>query len=55
MKLELSARMLDVFLNYACQAKCPFCYNPPLTPELIGWRLPLDRVAHQGRPAELVK
>lgn len=37
--------MLDVFLNYACQAKCPFCYNPPLTPELIAWKLPVDRLA----------
>lgn len=37
--------MLDVFLNYACQAKCPFCYNPPLTPELVRWKLPLDRLA----------
>lgn len=40
-----SARMLDVFLNYACQAKCPFCYNPPLTPELIAWRLDLRKTA----------
>jgi len=39
--------MLDVFLNYACQAKCPFCYNPPLTPELIAWKLPVDRLAHE--------
>lgn len=39
--------MLDVFLNYACQAKCPFCYNPPLTPELRDWKLPLERLAHE--------
>lgn len=39
--------MLDIFLNYACQAKCPFCYNPPLTPELIAWKLPTDRLAHE--------
>lgn len=38
-------RMLDVFLNYACQAKCPFCYNPALTPELIKWKLSLEQVA----------
>lgn len=25
----------ELFLNYACQARCPFCYNPPLTPELL--------------------
>lgn len=37
--------MLHVFLNYACQAKCAFCYNPPLTPELVRWTLPLDRIA----------
>lgn len=39
--------MLDVFLNYACQAKCPFCYNPALTPELVRWRLPLRRLARE--------
>lgn len=38
-------RSLHVFLNYACQAKCAFCYNPELTPELIAWRLPLETVA----------
>ncbi len=38
-------RMLDVFLNYACQAKCPFCYNPALTPELVAWKLSLEQVA----------
>ncbi len=37
--------MLDVFLNYACQAKCPFCFNPPLTPELNAWKLPTERLA----------
>lgn len=37
--------MLHVFLNYACQAKCAFCYNPPLTPELVRWTLPLERIA----------
>jgi MoaA/NifB/PqqE/SkfB family radical SAM enzyme len=25
----------ELFLNYACNAKCPFCYNPPLTPALL--------------------
>ncbi len=39
--------MLDVFLNYACQAKCPFCYNPPLTPELNAWKLPVERLARE--------
>ncbi len=49
-RLAPGTRVLDVFLNYACQAKCPFCFNPPLTPELIGWKLPFERLA-----AELVK
>jgi MoaA/NifB/PqqE/SkfB family radical SAM enzyme len=40
-----SARMLDIFLNYACQAKCPFCYNPPLTPALLAWHLNLRNAA----------
>ncbi len=39
------AKSLHVFLNYACQAKCGFCYNPELTPELIKWRLSLEEVA----------
>lgn len=43
--LLVKRRMLDVFLNYACQAKCPFCYNPALTPELIKWKLTLEQVA----------
>ncbi len=43
--MSLAVRMLDVFLNYACQAKCPFCYNPKLTPELVRWRLPLQALA----------
>jgi MoaA/NifB/PqqE/SkfB family radical SAM enzyme len=38
---------LHVFLNYACQAKCAFCYNPPLTPELNAWVLPLEALAKQ--------
>lgn len=36
---------LHMFLNYACQAKCGFCYNPALTPELIAWKLTLEDVA----------
>lgn len=38
---------LDVFLNYACQAKCPFCYNPPLTKSLIRWKLPREALARE--------
>jgi MoaA/NifB/PqqE/SkfB family radical SAM enzyme len=50
MKTLAPVKMLDIFLNYACQAKCAFCYNPPLTPELIAWKLPLEKLA-----AELVQ
>jgi MoaA/NifB/PqqE/SkfB family radical SAM enzyme len=27
--------VFELFLNYACQAKCAFCYNPPITDELL--------------------
>lgn len=40
-----AGKMLHAFLNYACQAKCGFCYNPALTPELIAWKLSLEEVA----------
>lgn len=42
-----TGKSLHVFLNYACQAKCPFCYNPPLTAELIRWKLPLETLARE--------
>ena len=29
------APVFELFLNYACQAKCAFCYNPPITAELL--------------------
>ena len=35
----------ELFLNYACQAKCDFCYNPPITEELLRRELPLSRAA----------
>ena len=31
----------ELLLDYACAARCPFCYNPPLTPELLSRRLTL--------------
>lgn len=33
----------ELLLNYACTAKCPFCYNPPLTPELLRRDLSFDQ------------
>jgi len=35
----------ELFLNYACSAKCPFCYNPPLTPELLRRDLSFEQAA----------
>ncbi|MBI5629752.1 MAG: radical SAM protein [Elusimicrobia bacterium] len=35
----------ELFLNYACGAKCPFCYNPPLTPELLRRDLSFEQAA----------
>jgi MoaA/NifB/PqqE/SkfB family radical SAM enzyme len=40
-----TGKTLDVFLNYACQAKCPFCFNPALTPELTAWKLSLSELS----------
>jgi sulfatase maturation enzyme AslB (radical SAM superfamily) len=38
-------RVHELFLNYACNAKCPFCYNPPITPELLRLELSFDEAA----------
>jgi MoaA/NifB/PqqE/SkfB family radical SAM enzyme len=35
----------ELFLNYACTAKCPFCYNPPITPELLRRDLSFEQAA----------
>ena len=37
--------VLELFLNYSCQAKCAFCYNPPITDELLRRELPYARAA----------
>lgn len=42
--------VFELLLNYACQAKCPFCYNPPVTPALLRRELSFEQAA-----AELFK
>ncbi len=42
---ESEVKSLEFFVNYACNAKCPFCFNPPdATPEL-DYGLPLPELA----------
>ncbi|MFI5360865.1 MAG: radical SAM protein [Elusimicrobiota bacterium] len=38
-------RTYELLLGYACNAKCDFCYNPPLTPELLAQEIPVERAA----------
>lgn len=37
--------VFELFTNYACTAKCPFCYNPPITPELLRRDLSFEQAA----------
>jgi len=37
--------VFELFLNYACQAKCAFCYNPPITDELLRRELSFPQAA----------
>ncbi|MFI5346179.1 MAG: tetratricopeptide repeat protein [Elusimicrobiota bacterium] len=44
---EAEPKSLEFFVNYACNAKCPFCFNPPdATPELDRG-LPLPELARR--------
>ena len=38
-------RTYELLLSYDCNAKCGFCYNPPLTPELLSQDITLERAA----------
>ncbi|MBI3554094.1 MAG: radical SAM protein [Elusimicrobia bacterium] len=43
--MKTADQVHELFLNYACSAKCPFCYNPPLTPELLRLDLSYEQAA----------
>jgi cyclic pyranopterin phosphate synthase len=43
--VRTSDPVFELFLNYACQAKCAFCYNPPITDELLRRELSFDQAA----------
>lgn len=38
-------KIVEILLDYACAAKCPFCYNPPLTAEVLSQRLSTKQAA----------
>ncbi len=38
-------RVYELLLSYACNAKCDFCYNPPITPALLKQEISLPRAA----------
>lgn len=43
--MKTTAPVHELFLNYACSAKCPFCYNPPITQELLRLDLSFEQAA----------
>ncbi len=43
--MKTEEKVHELFLNYACTAKCPFCYNPPITPELLRLDLTFEQAA----------
>ena len=43
--MRTSDAVFELFLNYACQAKCGFCYNPPITDELLRRELSFSAAA----------
>lgn len=42
-----SRRCFELLLSYDCNAKCGFCYNPPLTKEVLAQSVPFARAAGQ--------
>ena len=43
--MKTQEAVFELFLNYACQAKCAFCYNPPITDELLRRELSFEQAA----------
>lgn len=42
-----AGKVLELLIDYACAAKCPFCYNPPLTAEVLSRRLSFEQAAER--------
>jgi MoaA/NifB/PqqE/SkfB family radical SAM enzyme len=40
-----ASRTYEMLLSYDCNAKCAFCYNPPLTKEVLAQSIPFARAA----------
>ncbi len=40
-----AGRTFELLLSYDCNAKCAFCYNPPLTKEVLAQSIPFARAA----------
>jgi MoaA/NifB/PqqE/SkfB family radical SAM enzyme len=38
-------RTFELLLSYDCNAKCAFCYNPPLTKDVLAQSIPFTRAA----------
>jgi cyclic pyranopterin phosphate synthase len=43
----VAEKVLELLIDYACAAKCPFCYNPPLTAEVLSRRLSFQQAAER--------
>ncbi len=44
-RLPATNKVVEILMDYACAAKCPFCYNPPLTAAVLAQRLTLEDIA----------
>lgn len=44
-RIPPSTQTLEILLGYACAAKCPFCYNPPLTSQVLSQKISIAQAA----------